>query len=144
MIEKLLTRKRMQKLDSAVDFEEAIRLASQPLLKEKVIEEEYIQAMIDSVYKNGPYIVLKDYFALPHAAAGESVNEMGMSLLILKEPVDLLGNPIKVFLVLAAVDSTTHLEALSKLSELLMDDAIYEVFLAGNLDDIEEIINKKE
>ncbi len=97
MIEKLLTRKRMQKLDSAVDFEEAIRLASQPLLKEKVIEEEYIQAMIDSVYKNGPYIVLKDYFALPHAAAGESVNEMGMSLLILKEPVDLLGNPIKVF-----------------------------------------------
>ena len=144
MIEKLLTRKRMQKLDSAVDFEEAIRLASQPLLKEKVIEEEYIQAMIDSVYKNGPYIVLKDYFALPHAAAGESVNEMGMSLLILKEPVDLLGNPIKVFLVLAAVDSTTHLEALSELSELLMDDAIYEVLLAGDLDDIEEIINKKE
>jgi PTS system ascorbate-specific IIA component len=144
MIEKLLTRNRMQSIQSAVNFEEAIRLASQPLLKEKVIEEEYIQAMIDSVYKNGPYIVLKDYFALPHAAAGESVHEVGMSLLILEDPVDLLGNPVKVFLVLAAVDSATHLEALAELSELLMEDTIYEVLLSGNLEDIEKVINKKE
>lgn len=69
---------------------------------------------------------------MPHAKAGEGVNEVGMSLLTLEDPIDLKGNPVKIFLVLAAVDSSTHLEALSELSELLMDDDVYDIFLSGD------------
>ncbi len=144
MLEELLPRERMRKTESVVDFEEAIELASQPLLEEGVIEQEYIQAMIDSVHQHGPYIVLKDYFAMPHAKAGTGVNEVGMSLLHLEEPVDVMGNPVKVFVVLAAVDSSTHLEAMSELAELLMEDEKFDVVLAGDLDEIAHLLKEEE
>lgn len=134
----------MNRVDSVDSWEEGIRLAARPLLEKGVIEETYIEAMIESVNKNGPYIVLKDYFALPHAKAGEGVNEVGMALLTLKEPVDLAGNPVKVLLVLAAVDSSAHLEALSEVSELLMDDESYETFLSGDLNEINKLITEGE
>lgn len=143
IIGELLPKRRMQHIQGAQDWEEAVRIASRPLLKDHSIEENYIDAMIASVNQNGPYIVLKDFFALPHAQAGIGVNEVGMSLLTLDKPVDLKGNPVKVFMVLAAIDSDSHLEALSELSTLLMDDDIYEIFISGDLNKINEIINKE-
>ena len=142
MITTYLSEKTMQHAERVNDWKEGIALAAQPLLDSGVIERSYIDSMIQSVEDNGPYIVLKDYFALPHAKAGKGVNEVGMSLLTLDEAVDLKGNPVKVFLVLAAVDSTAHLEALSELSELLMDDEVYDVFLSGDNDAIYKEINK--
>ena len=142
MITTYLSEKTMQHAERVSNWREGITLAAQPLLGSGVIEQSYIDSMIQSVEDNGPYIVLKDYFALPHAKAGKGVNEVGMSLLTLDEAVDLKGNPVKVFLVLAAVDSTAHLEALSELSELLMDDEVYDVFLSGDNDAIYKEINK--
>lgn len=140
MLKELLPKSHMQHKSEVDNWQDAITIASQPLLTEGVIEEKYIQNMIDSVNENGPYIVLADYFALPHAKAGEGVNEVGMSLLTLDSPVDLKGNSVKVFLVLAAVDSTAHLQALSEVSELLMEEKNYEVFIQGDLDKIYELI----
>ncbi|GAB2501813.1 hypothetical protein GCM10008929_22860 [Alkalibacterium psychrotolerans] len=142
MLTDYLSEETMNHVDSVDSWEEGIRLAARPLLEKGVIEEVYIEAMISSVNENGPYIVLKDYFALPHAKAGEGVNEVGMALLTLNEPVDLAGNPVKVFLVLAAVDSSAHLEALSEISELLIDDKSYETFLSGDLNEINKLITE--
>lgn len=142
MITNYLTKETMKHTEKVDDWKEGIRLAAEPLLKKGVIEPSYIGSMIQSVNDNGPYIVLKDYFALPHAKAGEGVNEVGMSLLTLDEPVDLKNNPVKVFLVLAAVDSSAHLEALSELSELLMDDEVYDVFLSGDNEAILEELKR--
>lgn len=144
IIRELLPKNRMRNVDRVYNWEEAIKVASESLLEDGIIEEKYIQAMINSVHENGPYIVLKDFFALPHAKAGEGVNKQGMSLLTLDEEVDLKGNPVKVFMILAAVDSNSHLEALSDLSSLLMDDEIYEVFISGNLEKINEILEREE
>lgn len=142
MLTEYLSKETMNHVDSVNTWEEGIRLAARPLLEKGVIEDTYIKAMIESVHENGPYIVLKNYFALPHAKAGEGVNEVGMALLTLDEPVDLAGNPVKVFLVLAAVDSSAHLEALSEISELLIDDDSYETFLSGDLEEINKLITK--
>lgn len=142
MLSELLSKEMMLYTDAVESWQDAIKLASEPLINKKVIESSYVEAMIDSVRKNGPYIVLKDYFALPHAKAGEGVHEVGMALLTLGEPVDLEGNPVKVFLVLAAVDASAHLKALSEISELLMDDRSYAIFLSGDLDKINNLIKK--
>jgi len=144
IIRELLPKSRMQNVQSVSSWEQAIEIASEPLLEEGVIEEKYIENMITSVNENGPYIVLKDYFALPHAEAGDGVNEQGMSLLTLDEPVDLKDNPVKIFVVLAAIDSESHLEALTELSNLLMDDDIYETFISGNLEKINEVIERED
>jgi ascorbate PTS system EIIA or EIIAB component len=140
MLKELLPKSHMQQREKVDSWEDAIKIASIPLLKEGIIEESYIENMIESVNKNGPYIVLMDYFALPHAKAGEGVNRLGMSLLTLNHPVDLKGNPVKVFLVLAAVDATSHIEALADISKLLMDPKNYEIFMSGDLDKINDIL----
>ncbi|KIO60434.1 hypothetical protein B4065_3613 [Caldibacillus thermoamylovorans] len=140
MLKELLSKSHMQQREKVDSWEDAIKIASIPLLKEGIIEESYIENMIESVNKNGPYIVLMDYFALPHAKAGEGVNRLGMSLLTLNHPVDLKGNPVKVFLVLAAVDATSHIEALADISKLLMDPKNYEIFMSGDLDKINDIL----
>lgn len=140
MLTKYLPRENMQSVETIDNWKEAIEIAAQPLLDKGVIEEAYVSNMIQSVKDNGPYIVLNDYFALPHAKAGEGVNEVGLSLLTVKEPVDLEGKPVKIFLVLAAVDSSAHLEVLSEISELLMEEEAYSVFLSGDLNKIENIL----
>jgi len=140
MLKELLPKSHMQQREKVDSWEDAIKIASIPLLEEGIIEESYIENMIESVNKNGPYIVLMDYFALPHAKAGEGVNRLGMSLLTINHPVDLKGNPVKVFLVLAAVDTTSHIEALADISKLLMDPKNYEIFMSGDLDKINDIL----
>jgi len=136
MITSILPITNMQHVSSISNWEEAIKIASEPLLKNGSIEKSYVEKMIKNVYAYGPYIVLNDYFALPHAEPGNGVNKVGMALLTLDQPVDLLGKPVKVFLVLAAVDSTSHLEALSEITGLLMDPEKYEIFLTGTINDI--------
>ncbi|SFO93577.1 PTS sugar transporter subunit IIA [Salibacterium halotolerans] len=140
MLKELLPRENLQNFSEVSSWEAAIAIAGQPLLKKKIIEEEYISSMIESVHENGPYIVLADCFALPHAKPGEGVYSMGMSLLTLDNPVDLKGNQVKVFLVLAAIDSTSHLSALSEISEILMEEENYKIFMEGSLDKIYELL----
>lgn len=62
-----------------------------------MITHTYLENMIRSVEENGPYMVLADYFALMHAKPGLGVNEQSMSLLVVKDAVDMKGKPIHIF-----------------------------------------------
>jgi len=108
-------------MDTVDTFQEAIMQAATPLINDGYIDKAYVQDIYDSLEKNGPYIVVADYVALPHAQPSEKVLKNGLSLLLLNNPVDLLGNPIHVFIVLAAKDSTAHLESLKSLAIFLME-----------------------
>lgn len=131
-----LPKEHIQVKDTISTWQEALKLASQPLLEEKRITPVYVKNMIESVYENGPYMVLADYFALMHAKPGIGVCKQSMSLLVTKNKVDLDGKPIKIFLVLAATDSASHLESLQEIMEVFMDEEKYQLILKGNLTDI--------
>lgn len=131
-----LPKEHIQVKDTISTWQEAVKLASQPLLEEKRITPVYVKNMIESVYENGPYMVLADYFALMHAKPGIGVCKQSMSLLVTKNKVDLDGKPIKIFLVLAATDSASHLESLQEIMEVFMDEEKYQLILKGNLTDI--------
>jgi len=139
MLKQLLPKEHMQHIKSVTSWEEAIAIASKPLLQKGIIDSLYIDKMIESVQENGPYIVLMDYFALPHAKAGIGVHEVGMALLVLDEPIDLKGNPVKVFLVLAAIDANSHIQALAEISEILVDQKNYQTFISGDVTKIHNL-----
>lgn len=113
----------IQVVNSTETYQEAIRLAASPLVKDGYIKVGYIDAILDSIESNGPYIVVADYVALPHAKPSELIRKNGMALLLLNDPVDLKGNMIHVFIVLAAKDSKAHLNALKSLAVFLMEEA---------------------
>ncbi len=120
-LKKLLPEDHIETTNQILTWQEAVQLASQPLLNEKAIDQQYVTNMIHSVEENGPYMVLADYFALMHARPGEGVFHQGMSLLVTKNEIDLAGKPVRIFLVLAAKDSQSHLESLQEIMEVFMD-----------------------
>ena len=142
MLKEVLTIDKMKKISYIDDWKKAIREASLPLLANGSIEEIYVNNMIESVEKHGPYIVLDDYFAIPHASSAEGVNKFDMSLLYVEKAVSLLGKPVKVFIVLATPDKSIHLNALSSLSEIVSDDTNMKIILNGDLDKIDKLIKK--
>ena len=116
-------------------------IVAKPLLNKSIITSEYIENIKINVKNNGPYFVIDEYFALAHAKPGVGVNELGLSLLRIEDPVNLEGKLVKVFLLLAAKDSNSHLQVLSEISELLVERKNFEVLLNGNHKQVLDLIN---
>lgn len=134
----------IQLVDGFGSYQDAIRFAAQPLLNGGYIQSQYIEEILLSIKKNGPYIVVADYVALPHAQPSDLVIKSGLSLLLLKEPVDLEGNMIYVFIVLAAKDNISHLDVLKRLALFLMEqENIERLIKARSKDEIRDVLRER-
>lgn len=130
--DQLLSKECIQTSTSVTEWKKAVEVASQPLLKLSKIEPQYVQAMIDSVEKNGPYMVIADHLALMHARPEDGVIEQGISLLVVSNPIDMEGKPVKIFLVLAAKDNESHLESLQEVMNIFMEETSFQTILHGD------------
>ena len=138
MLNELLTREFIELENHVETWEEAIRVASEPLLQSGHISEEYISEMIANVKKLGPYIVIAPKIAIPHARPEAGVKKLGMSLLQLKEGVlfsEKQEHAVNLIIVLAAIDNETHLKALAQLSEMLSEPTNIEMLMHSNSKD---------
>lgn len=126
----------------AVTWQKAIETAAAPLLKDGSIQQSYINAMIQNVEKNGPYIVILPNFAIPHAKPENGVKETSMALLKLEKPVLFPENkPVQLLIVLAPLHPDVHLELMSELTDLLIDeDTLNKLFAASTKPQIEELL----
>ena len=120
-------------IDQLPSWQDAIRTAAQPLLEEKCIKPEYVDAMIRNVMDNGAYIIIIPGFAMPHARPECGALKSGLSLLKLKKPVTFPeGEEVKLFIALAAENEDAHLDVLGELSEILTDDDRMEELFESN------------
>lgn len=120
----LLTNETVQVLEGdTLDWQSAIRQAAKPLVDNGTVGDDYVQAMIDVVEKQGPYINIGPEIALAHSRPRASVKRIGLSLLKTNSEVDLVNkdHPVKLWFVLAATDSNSHLSVIQQLSQVLMD-----------------------
>lgn len=136
----------IQFLDEVSSWEESIKVAANPLLQKGNITPKYIEDMINSVYKNGPYIVIVPGIAMPHAKNEGGVITTGISLLKLKNSVLYPEEKeVNIIIVLAAEDSTGHLDLISDISSILIDEEIMEQFRnANNEEEIIKLIKNVE
>lgn len=140
MIKELL-KSNIQILPQVDSWEEAIKIASSPLLEKGYIEPRYIDTMISKVNELGFYIVLSEDVAMPHSRPEDGVFKMGMAMLKLDKPVKFGNNDIQIVITLAAKDNESHIDALTNLVELLNDDEkIEKIKLAKTNQEILEII----
>jgi mannitol/fructose-specific phosphotransferase system IIA component (Ntr-type) len=106
------------------DREDAIRIAGEVLVEAGIVEERYINAMIESCNELGPYIVLAPGVAIPHAAPNRGAISIGISIVILKNPVE-FGNkendPVRIVIAFASHDKQKHVKILSQLAVFLKD-----------------------
>lgn len=129
-------------VENVSSWEEALKIGAKSLVDNKNIEERYVQAIIDNVYKYGPYIVLTDGVAMPHSRPEEGVLKKGMSFLKVKNGVDFYQTEGKVYLffTLAAENADGHQDAIAELAEFLGDDEKLEKMIKEDLTE-EEILS---
>jgi PTS system mannitol-specific IIA component/PTS system ascorbate-specific IIA component len=125
---------------------EAIVQAGSLLQKQGYVSGAYVDAMINSYRKNGPYFVLAPQIALPHARPEDGVYEASVSMVQLAEPVS-FGNsandPVRLVFALGASNSEEHLAVLKKLMDLLSDrKRVESLIAASSYKDIETLIRK--
>lgn len=106
-------------------WEEAVRMAAQPMIEEGYIEAEYAEKTIDMVHEYGPYICITKHVCIPHAFAPELVKKTGIGFMKLNEPVSFSDNPNEIaelFFVLASTDSQSHLQLLQDFAAMAEDE----------------------
>lgn len=106
-------------LNKCVGWEEAIDIASKPLLDKKIINKSYIDSMKEEIVTSKPYWGIADGLILAHSGVDKGVNKLGISLL--KLPKDILINgylKARVIIVIATPNRNAHLRALNELIEI--------------------------
>lgn len=117
------------------NWEDAIEKTSLLLLNRDTIKQSYIDAMIQVVKENGPYIVIGKHIALAHARPECGVNGMGLTFSTLDPPISFGADgldPVKLVITLAATDSDAHIDLLGEIAEILMDEWRVEALCAAS------------
>lgn len=128
---KLLKQENVQIFDKADNWRDAVKMSVLPLEQGGYVESCYKDGIIENVEKLGPYIVIADHIALPHARPEQGVIETQISITLFRQDVEFEGREAtaRLFVTLAAKDNDKHLDALSKISELLSDEDVVEHIL---------------
>jgi len=119
-LRKLLKKENVKFIERAEDWKEAILQSGNLLVSNRKVTLEYIKEMIELVEKHGPYIVIEEGIAMPHAGISENVLETGISLLVVKEKVALPeGRNANIFLSFAAKNKNDNIDIMNDLFELI-------------------------
>ena len=119
-LRKLLKKENVKFIERAEDWKEAILQSGNLLVSNRKVTLEYIKEMIELVEKHGPYIVIEEGIAMPHAGISENVLETGIALLVVKEKVALPeGRNANIFLSFAAKNKNDNIDIMNDLFELI-------------------------
>lgn len=144
MITDLLIPQNIRANVQAESWQEAGRIVGDLMVQEGKVEAKYVDAMINSVEKYGPYIVVGKGIALFHARPQDGVKEVCMSLITVRDGVAFGSgekDPVKLVFAFAAVDNKRHIGMLSELMLILREDNIVgKILEAENEVDIAKII----
>lgn len=127
----------------ADSWQDAVRRSAQPLIDHGHIEPRYVDAILESTVRNGPYYVLAPEIAMPHAGPEDGVISRQISLLVLRRPVRFSedGFDVRLVFTLAATDRRSHLDLLRALAALFSDEEkIAAIIGAKTIEDIVDIL----
>ena len=109
----------------AATQEEAIREAGNALCRAGACSPQYVQAMIASYRKLGPYFVIAPGLALPHARPEQGAIKAQISAIRLREPLAFghaENDPVRVVLGLSATSSDAHIHLIQHIVTVLSDE----------------------
>lgn len=139
-LQDLLPTNHINFVECLADIEEAIQLTANPLVRMKYVDPLYVDKMHAAF--DDTYMVINQNIAIPHADGDQVVHRTAMSMLILKEPLELsTGLKVHIFVAIAATDKFKHLRPLLQLRDMSQDDeAIQQIVQTDSKIDVYKII----
>lgn len=131
MLKEFVEKKHYKFAKSAKDWKDAIRMSCEVLEADGTVEENYKEDIIKCVEKYGPYIVIMPGLAMPHSQeCATGVHKTEIAFMKLEEPVSFdPDDPEKdavLFFTLASCNPDQHLDNMSRLAEMLSNEALIE------------------
>jgi mannitol/fructose-specific phosphotransferase system IIA component (Ntr-type) len=120
----LLREGRLQVGVTAAHWREVAEKACWPLVRDGCVEKRYVAAVQRLIEEYGPFMVLLPNIAVLHAHPSDGVRELCLAVATLKTPVSFgheSNDPVKLAVVLGAVDAHSHIQALRELIGVLED-----------------------
>lgn len=126
MLRELIEKNLFAICDEPVNWEEAIRISTGPLVHSGAVTEEYAETIIQNVKRFGPYIAVTPGIVLPHAKDACHVLHTAVCFVKFNHPVCFdEADPEKtanLFFAMSAVDEPEHLRNLKALTEECLKD----------------------
>jgi ascorbate PTS system EIIA or EIIAB component len=118
----------------AADWEEAVRMSCDTLERDGTVESNYKEDIISCIKKYGPYIIIMPNVAMPHSQeCARGVHKTAIGFMKLDKAVSFApgeeDKEAKLFFTLASCNPEQHLENMTKLSELLMNEGAVEALM---------------
>lgn len=107
---------------TANSWQEAVRSAGEILHHKGFVKQEYIEAMIENINKNGPYVVIYPEVAIPHALESDGAIKVGASMVRLSNPVKFnheSNDPVRFVIALSVIDSGSIDRPLYNLTKMM-------------------------
>ncbi|EKO4250876.1 TPA: PTS sugar transporter subunit IIA [Vibrio parahaemolyticus] len=146
MLRELITSDVIRIHSDATDWTDAISKSCEALIENGAIEPSYVEAIYRSHEELGPYYVVGPGMAMPHARPEDGVNRLSLAITVIQNGVNFNSeenDPVKMLVTLAATDSNSHVDAISKLAELFMNEEHVEAICnAQSKEDVLAIIDK--
>ncbi|RWR01284.1 PTS ascorbate transporter subunit IIA [[Pantoea] beijingensis] len=135
----------IQLAHSFSDWKQALACCAAPLLQKGIITPRYVEAILESHQKLGPYYVLAPGLAMPHARPEDGATALGLSLLKLEQGVSFGAeehDPVDVIIMLAAPDKNSHIDLITGLAEMFSSDETMEkLHRATRIEEIKQLIS---
>ena len=145
-LKNLVPKARIQLKQQVESWRQAIRLAAEPLIAAEFVKKSYVDAMIQAVEELGPYMVFIPSIALIHASPKSGVIKEGISILTLKEPLNLgdkKGVPVSCFIVLGTLKKECQL--FLNLMQILENQENVQLLLeSSSIENVLQLSNRKE
>lgn len=146
MLADVLTKETIRISEKPMEWEDAVRTASAPLLARGDIEQRYVERMVQIIREDKPYIMIADGVIIAHAGVEDGAGRICISLLKLPERIDINGYlNADIVIVLGTPDATNHLGVLFQLNEILEDpSALKKLKQAKQPEEILTIVQKEK
>jgi len=122
------------------DWENLVDLLAVPLIADGEVLPQFAESAKVAVRQFGGYVVLVDDIAFFHGRPEDGVQNLAMTLGLLKEPVYLGEKRIKAAFLFAAVDNGSHRSLLGGLAKFMNNDDCLTLLREGR--DLDEIMKK--
>jgi len=127
-----------------LSWKEALSLATKPLIKKELVNNEFLEQIIKSSSSKDNYSYFGRNMAIPHTTPDKGVLGNGFGFLICKHPVVFPNNDeIHIISPLAIKDTKIHFRAVEQLASIAADKSVMKSIInAKSHDEVLEIIGE--
>lgn len=133
----------IQIIENVSSWEEAVYISGKTLIEKNKIDIKYLDEVIKNIKEIGPYVVLTEDIAMPHARPNGYVYESSLALLKVNSGIKILGSNenVRLIFLLAAKDNNSHIEIIQELTTLFNDEEkIKSILNCKSVEEIKKII----